>query len=429
MASIYQKRDWWYLHGDDGRNRALKTKDRSEAERVLVEVKARALGLLPETQPGGVAQQVERLTFNQRVTGSSPVAPTAPPSTLDARRAFDQYLARKRGGIKPATREAYRGHVRHILARLGNPPIAQLTTERLQDYADAEVRRLGSPNTVVKRFESLIKPALRLAYHLQQLGRLPLFPQLRTRRRSGDEKHAFTRGEFAALRAELPEVDTLETGAGLCYPRLWADIAVCTGLHDSDANAFGAADYDPARCAWFRHNEKRADMYPDEWFPCDPLLRAALDAALAARPRLTLFVTDTPHLPKQWMRRRLASAARRAGLAWTPTPIDFRRTFATWRREEGWEFEETAKVLGNSSGIVREVYAQVMPASIVRAYERSSPHAAALLKLTRDLEGPRRSPKAKKTTSDPGRKPGRISPTTTELSHGKLSYRGGGPTD
>src|SRR4029077_20527037 len=64
-------------------------------------------------------------------------------------------------------------------------------------------------------------------------------------------------------------------------------------------------------------------------------------------------------LRPQWMRDQLESAALRAGIATPPTPNHLRRTFATWRYADGWTFEETARWLANSTGMVREVYAQL----------------------------------------------------------------------
>jgi hypothetical protein len=335
--------------------------------------------------------------------------------------------------------------VRQIHEHLGDPALDGIGP-KLALWADEESERLGRTHTVVKRLESLIKPAIRFAVASGAAEREPIYPAIRSDYKAeGARKHHFSREEFAALRAELPEIGVLESDAGpsvACFPRLWCDGAVGMGLHAADLDRFAldAAGWDRAGRRWFRRNEKAAAHYRPEWLPCTPFLQATFErAAGMGRAAAPVLVADAPP-PHQWMRRRLLWAAHRAGICtvkrkgktivlvkgWIPAPIDFRRTCATWLREEGWEFDEVAVWLGNSTGIVREVYAQMPAAAMVRAVRRSSGASRNLLKMTRELEGPRRGPVSSAAS-------GSVSSSKLTqakgLTHGKLSKEGGGPTD
>jgi hypothetical protein len=444
MASIYPKSGTYYapewthpLTGAVVGAHSLRTKDPGEAERRWEIEKAQAI----LTAQGGVAQSAAQRAFNPMVAGSTPAAPTA---RVRFTAAAAEYLRHLKGGVKPATLKAYEGYVRHIVARLGDPFIDELTTERLHVYCEAEVAHLGRTHTVVKRLESIIKPALRHAIDRGQLPREPLWPRLRSDYRAkGQGEHALTREQYAALRLELPPEDILQRGDGrklIVYPRRYLDLAVDTGLHDADLNRLCGAQWDPVRRLWLRVNSKNDAHYEPEWLPADPLMIEHLKGARTGDDRLfvaELATSEVHELPAQWMRRRLIWAAHRTGLCrasmtgkgskrqlvvaaggWYPSANDLRRTFATWRRADGWTFDETARWLANSSGMVREVYAKMAPKAMARAVARSGANTSKLLKLTRDLEAARRGPRSAGSAVV---KTVVTSPNTQELTHGKLS--------
>src|SRR6185369_2414408 len=100
----------------------------------------------------------------------------------------------------------------------------------------------------------------------------------------------------------------------------------------------------------------------------------------------------------QWMQSRLKWGAKRAKLGYVPAPIDSRRTFATWAREEKWDFDEVAKWLANSSGMVREVYAQVANSRFERHVENGATLDREILAMLNfNAMGPRRGPRILRT--------------------------------
>lgn len=316
--------------------------------------------------------------------------------------AFVDYLLFKQHGVAPTTLESYKGHAGCILATLGDWDLDALCSPMgaaaLKAWSDEEIARLGRTHTVVKRLEALLKPAVRLARRKGKCAGEPLWPEVRSDYKAEGKRQLYmTPEQFAALRAELPDADRIDRKglpAIFVRPGLWADIIVSTGMHDSDVSRFSGADWDAPRALWFRRNTKGAAHYGPEWFPADAYLVAAMARAPRPTPGAPWIASEVP--PQQWMRQRLRWASRRAGLPFTPQPIDFRRTCATWLRDAGWEFDEVAKLLGNSTGMVREVYAQVPRARFVAAVAKAAPQNAALAELTRLLFDLRKGPARKR---------------------------------
>lgn len=412
--NVYQKDGVWYApkwaHPSTGvvtPAHSLRTKDRADAEHKFALERAGAVGAALAAIP--VARNEYKL-----------------------RTAIDDYLAHKKRGIAPATFASYEGHAKAILGSLGDWDAEALASAdigkaALAEWVNGEIARLGDrTHTVVKRIEAVLKPALRLAYETGRISRLPIFPSVRSDYKAeGRKKIHFARPQFAALWVELPEVDTIAQQSGrdiAVFPQTWADIAISTGMHDSDLSRFARRDWDRERGLWFRRNSKGAEFYGPEWFPCEPYFTAALERALRRRPMGPddLWIASaTP--PQQWMRQRLKWACVRAGvvckpcagafrtdkpraplpcvlegcLQAVPDVLAFRRSLATWLRDAGWEFDEVAKILGNSSGMVREVYAQVPRARFVAAVAKSAPASVEMLGLTAaaDASAARRGPR------------------------------------
>ncbi len=231
----------------------------------------------------------------------------------------------------------------------------------------------------------MIKPALKYAHAQGWLQKLPTFPDVESDYDpSARAEIVLSYEEFAEMCRQLPDVDAYKFDDGRAsipvYPRLWFELAVATGLHDSDVNRFAGRMWRRLAKQWWRENHKGIKHHPPAWLPCGPFLDDVLTRAFARREVVgdALWVADaTP--PKQWMRRRLIWAAKRAGVPVAPQPIDLRHTCAVWKRDAGWEFDETAKWLGNSSGIVERVYANLPQRRMTELVERTAPAERALL--------------------------------------------------
>lgn len=356
MASIYLSGGIWYappwknpLTGETRRAHSLGVKG--------AESRSRAEALW-------VIEQAELVT----AAGGAPAAGVERPAPLLLSELLARYLEFKGPALAPATVLAYEGAGRQVIATLGDRALPELEGERggqvLGNWARAEIERLGRSHSVCKRVEGLLRPALRFGHEMGWLRQLPPVPRIRSDYYAFGRRDVFlTPEQFRALVAELPDVDEIRHVSGAVvrvYPRLWAEIAVTTGMHDSDLSRFCGRDWDRVANLWRRRNAKAGARERERWFPAGPVLRHALERAASWRAvgPDTLWVADAPP-GTQWMRHRLRWAARRAGLAFTPQPIDFRRTFATWKRDAGWQADETAAVLGNSSVMVRDIYAKI----------------------------------------------------------------------
>lgn len=468
MASIYRNGPNFYAPvwkcvtcGHREPAHSLRAGDRSEAIERWEQEKAQHV-----LSHGTVAQSAAQRTFNPMVPGSTPGGPTPGPSPF-ARLStlIDDYLTHKRHDLAPATYGAYLSYRRQILARLGDPPLRELPGE-LPVWIDKEIERKGRTNTVVKRLEALIKPAVRYAYARHGLGVPFVLPEVASDyRKAGIRRNFLERDQYAALRMELPEVGEIEFASGgrasvRCFPRAWLDLAVTTGLHADDLDVFRADFIDRAKGTWHRANTKNAAHYDKGSLPMTAVMRALLVAHLDRFIRRAddLFCLDlpagAPPVPGQWMRRRLMWAAHRIGLCtlsreggklhvvkgWFPAPIDLRRTCAQWQRADGWTRQETALWLANSSGIVDEVYAPVPSDEMRRAVARSAASSMRTLRITRALErAPRKPPRYaealakayKGLRTKPYNRSEVRSKTTNRrpVNAGKLSKRGVRPTD
>jgi len=332
-------------------------------------------------------------------------------------RVIDDYLSHKRHGIRPATLDAYTTYADQILRHLGDHPLRELPGE-IPGWIDKEIARLGGrTHTVVKRIEAILKPAIRHAYARFGLAVPWVFPEVRSDYHAVQIRKGkfLSREQYAALRMEMPEVDEIEFNDGRgsirCYPRARVDLAVTTGLHGSDLDAFQAGYIDRTAGTWWRNNTNNAEHYQAEALPLTAFMRGVLCKHLD-RYRLSgddLFTVDLraeePRPPENWMRRRLMWAAHRIGMCklkregqktvlvdgWYPAEIDLRRTCAEWNRADGWTEAQTAKWLANSAGIVASVYAPTPKSEMRHAVARSAASSHRMLRITEQLsKTPRR---------------------------------------
>lgn len=391
MAEIYLCGKVWYAptwrnprSGVVTKPHSLGTRDEKEAEALWILEQARELD--------AYAPQAQQLT----------IAATRRGDTLLSE-LFDLYLAKKKRGIAPATYTAYLKYRKYLLLRLGDLPVARFAPPEgasvLLRWSEGEIERLkGRTHTVKKYMEAVLRPALKMAVRQKMIREMPDFPEVVSDYDShGRREFSLTADEFAALRNALPEKvvhDRWRRGRDpiVVYPRMWVDLAVSTGLHESDLHRF-VGDLPKAPTGrpvphwrrlgrqWFRVNSKGARYYPPVYLPCDPYLTEVLERAYRARewkPGELLVGSEVP--PKGVIHGQLVRACKKVGLPVVPSSIDFRHTFAVWRRDAGWEFDETARWLGNSSGMVRKVYAQIPTRQLTDVAERARPMSELLLR-------------------------------------------------
>jgi integrase len=207
MASLHQREGWFQLHfRHRGRqySRALKTKDRREAEtvrgsvdRILLRLE---LGELAEP-PSDTDFVTWLLTGGRRIEEPKPVKPLL---TLGGLR--DRYMqTHSNGALEPKSLKMIEIHFRHLIRHLGERAVvAQLTPADLQGYLDARLKHPGrkgrrvSPVTVQKDLASL-RAAWNWAVRIGELtghypGRSLTYPKI-------DEKPGFN--TFAEIERKI----------------------------------------------------------------------------------------------------------------------------------------------------------------------------------------------------------------------------------
>jgi len=384
MGEIYRKGSTWYApkwrNPRSGREipaHSLGTPDSVEAEIRWTMERARELAAFApsERQPTFAVPGIRRVDRLSQL--------------------FELYIETKRNAVAAPTLAAYQQYARLILRRLDDWGLdlvgSPAGSDVLERWARAEVERLdGRTHTVAKWLEAIVKPALRYAFEQRMIGVLPIFPNVRNDYMGeGRRELELSPEEFAQLWHAVPEVDVCRTKRGeiKVWPRAWLDLAVATGLHAADLDRFPRKYFRKDGRQWFRRNSKGARHYKPAWLPTDEILQGALERVLFVRGELAdddLLVAAAPP-PVQWMRPRLEAAAKAARLPQVPAPLDFRHTFACWKRNDLWEFDEVAKWLANSSGMVERVYANVPPRRMQAAAEKSR---AAGERLTELLANP-----------------------------------------
>ena len=267
----------------------------------------------------------------------------------------DALAAQQRAGRAPATLTILRQKAAHLIRLLGADRDARtLTTEDLERYiaqrekepADPGRRRTVTRHTIAKELGAL-RMALRRA---QRRGRWhgdtrALFPEYgpsysgRTRTLSVEES-------CALLIALAPE------------RRLMVGFFLATGARLSEARRITWADFTPP----IVHLPGRKTARSDRYLAISAELAALLESARGA-PSAPMFG------PWLQMNRDIKRACRRADIA-PCSPNDFRRTFATWHRENGTDPPTVAALMGNSPAMVNGIYARPSRAMLIAAMQR-----------------------------------------------------------
>jgi integrase len=277
---------------------------------------------------------------------------------------LDRFLRVGTRSATTATREDRIDHVRWLNHFFGTDrPLSEFNGTSgyrlLAEYVEKEGPDLGGRGikfvTIRKRLDTL-RMAFTEAVKRGDLNALPFFPDLP--RDSKPRERYLTVDEYRAIRALL-----LHPGP------LFLDLGVWTGQHTSDivSMTWGMVDLGngpgngpgPGPAFWLRRNTKNKKR--PVWLPMPDELRASLTAAYEEAP------PDRPGrlIVGPWgsVRARLRRACRKLGIP-RVSPIDLRRTCATWWIEKGGPKDALRQWLGHSvtSEMVERHYAQVTPA-------------------------------------------------------------------
>jgi integrase len=319
-------------------------------------------------------------------TVKAPPHAPVPPGTETLAAAIGWVLrSRGRGrggrGRAEATQLMHQAHRDHLIAFFGDRAITDFRGaagyELLLAYVQAEGPEDGGRGlrycTLRKRLQTL-HMALREAVKRGKLDALPPWPE--TPADSQPRERWLTLDEYLRLRAAI--------GAPWAT---WIDLGVWTGQHSSDLNTMTWAMVDlgggagaaagEGRSLWLRRNTK--NRATAEWLPMPAELRrnlAALYRSLEPKPAPNECIVG----PWKHAGHRLRKACIRLGIA-PCSPIDFRRTCATWWIESGGDKEALRKWLGHSgnSSMVERHYSKITPKMLdggVDALDRAAAEGA-----------------------------------------------------
>ena len=278
-----------------------------------------------------------------------------------------------------ATIEMYAKKAGHLLRVLGNPQLADLSREHVQQYINQRVEEGAAPVTLQKELITL-RRALREA---QERGRLhrdvgPLIPKIKAPYRPRRRYLTFLEFErlLMALSAER---------------RRWLMLAVYTGARFSEVQ----------RLEWSHMNLDAGQLLLPGTKTVESLRWIPIAEALATELATVPDAERVGPVVGVWqnIRRDLRAACGRAGIE-PVSPNDLRRTFASWLKQAGVDSMTVARLLGHTtSRMVEMVYGHLDDATKRRAVA----HLPALP-----------SPRASGSTSvaDAGRK--EVSPATHE---------------
>ena len=305
---------------------------------------------------------------------NTPIAtPEASPAWTAALALFDAELRRRRAAER--TRRAYGADVGAFAAwatAAGHEP-ATVSTRTLRRFAAELGRASLAPSTVARKLA-----ALRAFFRtLREHGAITANPAdlVAAPRRAQKLPRVLKATEASALLDRIPAATPLET-----RDRALFEIAYGCGLRAEELVDLdvGSVDFDAEQV---RVEGKGAKT---RFVPAGEAALAALRRYLErARPALApggaepaLFVSRTGRrLSTSDVRRRLATQARRAGLAAGLSPHALRHSFATHLLEGGADLRAIQELLGHSSISTTQVYTRVESARLRAAYAKSHPRA------------------------------------------------------
>lgn len=246
----------------------------------------------------------------------------------------------------PATVRMYEKRSGHLARYFDGVDVAELTVERVTDYATAREDEGAARETVRKELVTL-KRALETAKILGHFSGEPRALMPRWKVRYVPRKRWLTVKEFRALLAALDNP----------RHRLWLLLAVYTGARMSEVSALTWGDYD-AKARTLRIQGTKTDG-SDRHVPVPGPLRTALKGKHGK---------DEP-IAGPWLKvnRDLARACVRAKVK-RVSPNDLRRTYASWLVQSGQSSFVVAQLLGHkTSRMVELVYGRLSAATMAQA--------------------------------------------------------------
>ncbi len=319
-AHLYKRgRIWWcwYYRGNEPIRKSTHCTDQRAAHAVLRTLERDAASDRPRTAPHTVSEALEHLV--------------------------DHGL----GNVSEHSKVYYASKTLVLARYLGHVDVNDLTLDRVQEFVSARAAeksghtgRVISTHTVQKELVTLRK-ALQLARARGLLLVEPLTLLPRWRARYAPRERHLTLHEYEMLREHLTEPK-----APLRANRqLWLRVACYTGLRDKELRemTWDWVDFD-------RQFLNVGGTKTDKARRSIPL-RLDLCTDLANHRGVGLVFQ-----PWGNRLRDLKAACKRAGVA-PVSPNDFRRTFASWLKEDGVDSAVVARLLGHaSSAMVERVY-------------------------------------------------------------------------
>jgi integrase len=291
-----------------------------------------------------------------------PITP-APAGAQTLGQALDWLLKHGQRRCAEATRRMHEDHVHRLEHFFGaDRPVADFRGAAgyrlLMEYAEKEGPEEGGRGlkfVSVRKYLNTLALALRESVKRGDLESLPPWPDLPCDSQPRERYLSFD--EYQKIRALL-----------VPHRRLWLDVAIWTGQHTSDISTmtWQMADLGagpgkgpgPGAAFWLRRNTKNA--VKPVWLPLPDELRTRLTEAYRERPPEdpTLTIVGGWHNVSTRFRR----ACRKLRIP-SFSPIDCRRTCATWWIEKGGPKEALRRWLGHAqnSAMVERHYSQVTP--------------------------------------------------------------------
>jgi integrase len=277
---------------------------------------------------------------------------------------LDLHLKHSMRRARPATHAMHTEHARNLKRFFSaNRPIAAFRGPAgyrlLVEYVEREGPEDGGRGvkfTSVKKRLNTLRVVFREAIQRGDLDVMPPFPELPCD--SEPRERYLTVNEYRQIRAVIAQPWDLATAIG-----------VSTGQHTSDIMSMSYAMVDlgagpgagpgPGPAFWLRRNTKNKKK--TAWLPMPDDLREVLTSAYARNPPENpnvVIVSGNAHQFRKHLRR----ACRKLGIP-VASPIDLRRTCATWWVERGGPKDALRRWLGHSvnSAIVERHYSQVTP--------------------------------------------------------------------